>query len=207
MDINPNHEDIKNRVRDAKWLKETYQLIKRRGYKIYNNWKVSGIPSYMPFVITPVPFLSCSPIFVSIVKKFTIKTFPALGQHNGDLTTLGGTTDWCLNYCDGCIWLMYMAFVLKILHLQNLGRDFPGEWFTADLGVPVTEETLTALRQEYMRKMLEDAVRKKAERRTKAQKSEEVLSSSASPQVFDYGQMVETEKIKVNFRLGCLFVS
>ncbi len=62
----------------------------------------------------------------------------------------------------------------------------------------MTEETITALRQEYKRKMLEDAVRKKAERRTK---SEEVLSSSASPHVFDYGQMVETEKIKFNYRL------
>jgi hypothetical protein len=91
-----------------------------------------------------------------------------------------------------------MAFVFKMLHLQNLGRNFPGECFTADLGVPMTEETITALRQEYKRKMLEDAVRKKAERRTK---SEEVLSSSASPHVFDYGQMVETEKIKFNYRL------
>ena len=58
--------------------------------------------------------------------------------------------------------------------------------------------------------MLEDAVRKKSERKTKAQKKEEVLSSSSSPQVFDYGsygQLVETEKIKVNFCLGCLFIS
>jgi hypothetical protein len=102
---------------------------------------------------------------------------------------------------------MYMAFVFKMLHFQNLGRDFPGEWFNADLGVPVTEETIKALRQEYKRKMLEDAVRKKAERRTKAQKTEDVLSSSASPHVFDYGQMVETERIKVHYRLGCLFVT
>ena len=67
MDINPNHEDIKNRVRDAKWLKETYQLIKRRGYKVYNNWKVSGIPSFMPCPLTSIPFLSCSPTFVLTV--------------------------------------------------------------------------------------------------------------------------------------------
>ena len=104
-----------------------------------------------------------------------------------------------------------MAFVFKMLHFQNLGRDFPGEWFNADLGAPMTEETIKALRQEYKRKMLEDAVRKKAERRTKAQKTEDVLSSSASPHVFDYGQMVETvvetERIKVNYRLGCLFVT
>ena len=65
---------------------------------------------------------------------------------------------------------MYMAFVFKILHLQNLGRDFPGEWFTSDLGVPVTEATLTALRQEYKRKMLEDAVRKKIRAENKSTK-------------------------------------
>ena len=58
MNINPNHEDIKNRIRDAKWLKETYQLIKRRGYKIYNNWKVSGLAYFISFLITSIRFLS-----------------------------------------------------------------------------------------------------------------------------------------------------
>jgi hypothetical protein len=119
-------------------------------------------------------------------------------MHNSDLKTVGRTTDWCLNFCDGCTWLMYMAFVFQMLNMENMGRDFPGEWYTADLfGVPMTEENVAALRHEYKRKMLEDGVRKKAERKTKSQKSEEVKSSSGSPHVvFDFGQMVETEKNK-----------
>jgi len=128
-------------------------------------------------------------------------------MHNGDLKTVGGTTDWCLNYCDGCIWLMYMAFVFQMLNMENMGRDFPGEWYTADLGVPMTEEKMADLRHEYKRKMLEDGVRKKAERKTKSQKNEEVKSSSGSPHVFDYGQMVETEKIKVNLYVCPLSLS
>jgi hypothetical protein len=87
-------------------------------------------------------------------------------------------------------------------------RNFPGEWYTADLGVSMTEQNIAAaFRHEYKREMLEDAVRKKAERKTKAQKSEDVLSSSASPHVFDYGQMVETEKIKVILILHSILVS
>jgi hypothetical protein len=42
MDIDPNHDEIFNRPRDSKWLKETYQLIKKRGHKVYTNWKKSG---------------------------------------------------------------------------------------------------------------------------------------------------------------------
>ena len=129
-------------------------------------------------------------------------------MHNSDLKTVGRTTDWCLNYCDGCIWLMYMAFVFQMLNMENMGRDFPGEWYTADLfGVPMTEENVAALRHEYKRKMLEDGVRKKAERKTKSPKNEEVKSSSGSPHVFDYGQMVETEKIKVNLYVCPLSLS
>jgi hypothetical protein len=52
---------------------DTYQIIKKRGHKIYSNWKRSG-------------------------------------QHNGDLKTKEGISDWCLAFCDGCKWDMYMAF-------------------------------------------------------------------------------------------------
>jgi hypothetical protein len=101
-----------------------------------------------------------------------------------------------------------MAFVFKVLNMQNLGRDFPGEWFTADLGGSMTEENMTTLRQEYKRKLIEDGVRKKAERKIKAQKIDEVLSSTASPHVFDYGEMMESEKKKVIFHMDyCLPIS
>jgi hypothetical protein len=203
MDIQSNHEDIRTRLRDAKWLMETYQSIKRRGHKTYNNWKTSGRRSSMSSSYNPSTFVVVTSSCLICHHSITLP-LPTLRQHNGDLTTLGGTTDWCINYCDGCIWLMYMAFVFKVLNMQNLGRDFPGERFTADLGVPMTEENMTALRQEYKRKLVEDGVRKKSERRTKAQKSDQVLSSTASPHVFDYGDMMESEK---KFRFDSLPVS
>ena len=31
-----------------------------------------------------------------------------------------GITDWCLSFCDGCKWAMYMAFQFEVLHLENL---------------------------------------------------------------------------------------
>ena len=54
-----------------------------------------------------------------------------------------------------------MAFVMKVINLENLGRDFPGEWLKADLGLPVTEGDKEELRKEYKRKMLEDNERTK----------------------------------------------
>ncbi len=41
-----------------------------------------------------------------------------------------------------------MAFVMKVINLENLGRDFPGEWLKADLGLPVTEGGKEELRKE-----------------------------------------------------------
>jgi hypothetical protein len=63
------------------------------------------------------------------------------GQPNGDLKTLGGTSDWCHNFCDGNKWLMYMAFVMDILNLENFGRDFPGEGLQADLALPLQKNS------------------------------------------------------------------
>jgi hypothetical protein len=67
-----------------------------------------------------------------------------------------GITDWCLSFCDGCKWAMYMAFQFEVLHLENLGRDLPGEWMSADLGIQMTDEACAKLRKEYKRKMEED---------------------------------------------------
>jgi hypothetical protein len=56
---------------------------------------------------------------------------------------------------------MYMAFAMKVMNLENFGRDFPGEWMTADLSTLKTEEEKDALRKEYKRKMDEDSIRTK----------------------------------------------
>ncbi len=118
----------------------------------------------------------------------------AIGQQDGDLTTLGGTTSWCINYCDGCKWLYYMAFVMKVINLENLGRDFPGEWVKADLGLPVSEAAKEELRKEYKQKMLEDNERTKKARTEKVK--QRVVEETTHP-VFDYGEILVTEKIKV----------
>ena len=135
-DINPNADCIFKHVRDPTWFKATYQLIKKKGYVIYRNWKKSGLIAklYLTYYI--------------YLRLYTIYDWTATstGQQNGDLTTLGGTTDWCHNYCDGNRWLMYMAFVMNILQLENVGRDFPGEWIQADLGLPTSEEQILALK-------------------------------------------------------------
>jgi hypothetical protein len=54
---------------------------------------------------------------------------------------------------------MYMAFGIEIMNLENFGRDFPGEWMTADLSLVKTEEEKDALRTKCKRKMDEDFVR------------------------------------------------
>ena len=117
------------------------------------------------------------------------------GQQDGDLTTLGGTTSWCVNYCDGCKWLYYMAFVMKVINLENLGRDFPGEWMKADLGLPVTENDKDQLRKEYKRKMHEDTDRIRRTRIAKA--TQQQVEENSNP-VFDYGEIMVNEKIKVS---------
>jgi hypothetical protein len=49
-------------------------------------------------------------------KGHTIYTnWKASGQHKGDLKTKDGITDWCLAFCDGCKWAMYMAFQFEVI--------------------------------------------------------------------------------------------
>ncbi len=83
---------------------------------------------------------------------------------------------------------------LKVIHLKILGRDFPGEWLKADLGLPVTEGGKEELRKEYKRKMLEDHERTKKVRTDKVK--HRVVEDLTTP-VFDYGEILVTEKIKV----------
>ena len=59
---------------------------------------------------------------------------------------------------------MYMAFQFEVLHLENLGRDLPGEWMCADLGIQMSDEECGRLRKEYKRKMEENTCRVKKER-------------------------------------------
>ena len=43
----------------------------------------------------------------SLIKKrghWVYTSWKRSGLHNGDLKTLAGTTDWCLNFCDGNKW-------------------------------------------------------------------------------------------------------
>ncbi len=59
-----------------------------------------------------------------------------------------------MSFCDGCKWAMYMAFQFEVLQLENLGRDLPGEWMSADLGVQMTDDECVKLRKEYKRKIV-----------------------------------------------------
>lgn len=90
---------------------------------------------------------------------------------------------------------MYMAFGMEIMNLENFGRDFPGEWMTADFSSVKTEEEKDALRKEYKRKMDEDSVRtkKKLEKTPKMT----AIANGATP-VFDYGQIIANDNIKVD---------
>ena len=90
-----------------------------------------------------------------------------------------------------------MAFQFEVLHLENLGRDLPGEWMSADLGIiQMTDEECGKLRKEYKRKMEEDTCRVKRERQiakaNKATHDKSPAQQNASP-VFDYGQMLINE--------------
>jgi hypothetical protein len=112
-----------------------------------------------------------------------------------------GITDWCLSFCDGCKWAMYMAFQFEILHLENLGRDLPGEWMCADLGIQMTDEACAKLRKENKRKMEEDTCRVKKERQNaktkKANHDKSPADKNESP-LFDYGQLLINDTIKVD---------
>jgi hypothetical protein len=121
-------------------LSDLLQLETKWSY-IFYNWKRSR------------------PIFHLLTFFYIFFITHILGQHNGDLKTLGGTSDWCHNFCDGNKWLMYMAFVMDILNFENFGRDFPGEWLQADLALPLTDEQLQNLKDEYRRKLVEDRSR------------------------------------------------
>jgi hypothetical protein len=90
---------------------------------------------------------------------------------------------------------MYMAFVMNILQLENFGRDFPGEWFHADLCLPTSEDQLLALKEEYKRKMMEDTNRTRTERK---KKSKQEKHGTDAP-MFDYGQIIANDTIKVYF--------
>ena len=79
-----------------------------------------------------------------------------------------------------------MAFAMEVMNLENFGRDFPGEWMTADLSTLKTEEEKDALRKEYKRKMDEDSVRTK-KKLDKTPKTT-AIANGATP-VFDYGQI------------------
>ncbi len=88
-----------------------------------------------------------------------------------------------------------MAFVMNILHLENFGRDFPGEWIQADLCLPTSEDEIMALKDEYKRKQMEDTNRTRMERNKRARQGK---SATETP-VFDYGQIIVNDKIKVVF--------
>ena len=112
-----------------------------------------------------------------------------------------GISDWCLSYCDGCKWAMYMAFQFEVLHFENLGRDLPGEWLSADLAIPLSADARAKLRQEYKRKMDEDNVRVKKQRQaTKLSRGSQEKQSAEKDQIpsFDYGQLVVNDTIKVD---------
>jgi hypothetical protein len=70
----------------------------------------------------------------------------------------------------------------------------PGEWVKADLGLPVSEAAKEELRKEYKRKMLEDNERTKKARTEKAKQRK--VEETTHP-VFDYGEILVTEKLKV----------
>jgi hypothetical protein len=90
---------------------------------------------------------------------------------------------------------MYMAYAMEVMNLENFGRDFPGEWITADLSTLKTEEEKDALRKEYKRKMDEDSIRtKKKQERSKKTKGD---VDGATP-IFDYGQILVNDNIKVD---------
>ena len=96
---------------------------------------------------------------------------------------------------------MYMAFQFEVLHFENLGRDFPGEWMSADLGVELSDNARAQLRHEYKRKMDEDNVRVKKQRQAvKLNKASQDKHSPEQDQIpsFDYGQLIVNDTIKVD---------
>ena len=90
---------------------------------------------------------------------------------------------------------MYMAFVMDILNFENFGRDFPGEWVQADLGLPLTDEELHNIKDEYRRKLMEDRSRAKSGQVKKIQKHK--VENMTAP-TFDYGEIIANDRIKVD---------
>jgi hypothetical protein len=90
---------------------------------------------------------------------------------------------------------MYMAFVMDILNFENFGRDFPGEWLQADLALPLTDEHLHNLKEEYRRKLVEDRSRSKSVNGKKFQKIK--VENTTAP-TFDYGEILVNDRIKVD---------
>jgi hypothetical protein len=108
--VDPNHNSIFTHLRDSKWLKETYQLLKKRGYQIYSNWKRSG-------TIIRIATLAC----ITVLLLVSLLFLPNIsGQHNGDLKTLGGTSDWCHNFCDGNITVRLRYISCKFFGIGQL---------------------------------------------------------------------------------------
>ena len=77
-----------------------------------------------------------------------------------------------------------MAFQFEVLHFENLGRDLPGEWMSADLAIPLSDDARAKLRQEYKRKMDEDNVRVKKQRQaTKLSRGSQEKDSAEKEQI------------------------
>ncbi len=55
-----------------------------------------------------------------------------------------------------------MSFAMDILNFESFGRDFPGEWLQADLALPLTDDELQNMKDEYRRKLVEDRSRAKS---------------------------------------------
>ena len=88
-----------------------------------------------------------------------------------------------------------MAFVMDILNFENFGRDFPGEWLQADLGLPLTDEELQNMKDEYRRKLVEDRSRAKSGQVKKIQNRK--VDNMTAP-TFDYGEIIANDRIKVD---------
>ena len=78
-------------------------------------------------------------------------------------------------------------------------RDLPGEWLSADLGLTKTDAAVTQLRNEYKRKMDEDTIRvKKMRQQKKINKEKDTNDKVEASPVFDYGQMLANDSIKID---------
>ena len=75
----------------------------------------------------------------------------------------------------------------------------PGEWLSTDLGLTKTDAAVTQLRNEYKRKMDEDTIRvKKMRQQKKINKEKDTNDKVEASPVFDYGQMLVNDSIKID---------